>query len=259
MGFKKILLKIYYFSSLSKEKTDYYQEKIREAEWDAIKHYISKNSMFLDVGCGAGYAMLKAQEEFNCNCFGVDPDPGGHGVGRYKEFNKRLNIKKGVSEDLPFQDESFDIIFCSHVLEHVENEKLSLEEMKRVLKPEGTLIIGMPTATMSWISFFTELLFTTHQRLFNLIFGYIPFVKAHKISLINFFLPTSHSFPRAKTILYDFKHYTVKNWREIVGTTFNVKKELLPALYPYPQYIQLFKMRKNVKKSSSVFFIVKKK
>lgn len=258
MKVKQFLLKLYYFSSLSKEKTDYYQRKIRNTEWDAIKQYIPNKSKFLDVGCGAGYSLIKAQEELECLCFGVDPDPGGHGVGRYNELDSELNIKKGVSENLPFEDESFDVVFCSHVLEHVIDEQKSLEEIKRVLKPEGTLIIGMPTATMSWISFFTEYLFTTHQRLFNLLFGYIPFINAKKISIVNFFLPPSHSYPRAKTILYDFKHYKVSNWKKIVEKVFAIKQTLLPALYPYPQYIQLFKMRKNAFKSSSVFFIAKK-
>lgn len=44
-------------------------------------------------------------------------------------------------EAIGFPDNSFDLIICSHVLAHVVNEKEAISEMKRVLKPDGILII----------------------------------------------------------------------------------------------------------------------
>ncbi|MDR2086246.1 MAG: class I SAM-dependent methyltransferase [Dysgonamonadaceae bacterium] len=44
--------------------------------------------------------------------------------------------------DIPFEDESFDYIICFHVLGHVPDEKKAIEEMYRVLKPEGTALIA---------------------------------------------------------------------------------------------------------------------
>jgi len=47
-------------------------------------------------------------------------------------------------EKLDFSDNSFDIIYCSHVLEHVPNDYRAIEEIKRVLKPDGCAIIIVP-------------------------------------------------------------------------------------------------------------------
>jgi SAM-dependent methyltransferase len=49
--------------------------------------------------------------------------------------------------DLPFEDDSFDLIFSSNVLEHVEQLDVAFNEMKRVLAPGGVMIHSMPTGT----------------------------------------------------------------------------------------------------------------
>ena len=181
---KKLLLKIYYFGNLSKDKIEENQERIRQVEWDALKKYIPAKSKFLDVGCGTGYAMRKATDELACKSFGVDPDPGAHGVGRYSDNSTLgLSIKKGFAEKIDYEDETFDVVYCSHVLEHVNDEQQSLNEMKRVLKKGGVLIIGMPTFNMAWVNFYTDFLFTTHHRIFNVIFQFFPFIKTSTITL----------------------------------------------------------------------------
>ena len=43
--------------------------------------------------------------------------------------------------DIKFGNDKFDIIICSHVLAHVQDERIAIEEMKRVLKPEGFILI----------------------------------------------------------------------------------------------------------------------
>lgn len=45
---------------------------------------------------------------------------------------------------LPFADESFDYICCSHVLEHVPDDRLALAEMRRILRPGGMVLICVP-------------------------------------------------------------------------------------------------------------------
>jgi hypothetical protein len=58
--------------------------------------------------------------------------------------------------------------------------------------------------------------------------------------------------------LYDLMHYRIENWKRTIESVFTIKKIILPALYPYPQYRQFFNMKLNGKKSSSVFFICTK-
>lgn len=255
--FKKWLLSIYTWPILPKEKANQYQMIARNNEWEAIQPYIKKGGKFLDVGCGSGYSMKRAKFDCNCNVFGIDPDPGGHGVGREgSKFDVGIEIiTKGVSENLPFEDNSFDVVYSSHVLEHVKSEVKSLKEMKRVLKKNGVLIIGMPTSRMAYINWFTQILFLTHIKIVSFLFSWA--FKTSKYQWWEIFIPASHSFPNL-TILYDVRHYKVKNWKRIVKQEFTIKEQLLPALYPYPEFRQLFKLKKNKKSSSSVFFICKK-
>lgn len=259
MGIKSVLLKIYNWGFLSKDKVDANQKRIREVEWEAVRPYIPENSKFLDVGCGAGYSMKMACEDLHCQCTGIDPMPGGHGVGRYASLDESLDIVQGVSENIPFEDGSFDVVYSSHVLEHVGDESKALQEMKRVLRDDGVLIIGMPTAYMAHINNISQIIFTSHQRFFNVLFGWIPFITTGKTHFVNMFVPVSHSYPRAKTIFYDMRHYRIKKWQQTVETEFLVEQVLRPARYPYPEYRQLFGMKRNARQTSSVFFVCRKK
>ena len=253
-----ILGNIIYSTISSKEKIEKYQQLIRDEEWKWLRQEIPRDSKLLDVGCGSGYAMNLATEDLNCECIGVDPDPGAHGVGRYlKSLIKDESILKGFSENLPFENSKFDIVFSSHVLEHVNDEKQSLREMKRVLKDEGLLIIGMPTSSMALISLFSILIFTTHIKIYE--FFRFFFTKEIFNNFVKIFRIQSHSFPRAKTIYYDLIHYRISNWKKIVSKEFEIIKVVKPCLYPYPDYPQWFNPKHTVLGSSSVFFICKKK
>ena len=248
---------IFWFPISSKNKIEKYQERIRQLEWNSIFEYVPKNARFLDVGCGAGYSLLKAKTELNCDVIGIDPEPGAHGVGRYTSDDwKNLPIIKGYSENLPFEENSFDLVYSSHVLEHVSSEEKSLAEMKRVLKPGGVLIIGMPTAAMSWVALISAWIFTTHISVYNFIRSIGT--KNLKSNFARIFLPNSHSFPSSKYVIYDLNHYRISNWKKTLNKTFFIEKIITPGLYPYPDYLQWFPIIKINKLSSSVFFICKK-
>lgn len=254
---KKFLLSIYTWPLLSKQKANNYQMIARNKEWESIQNFIKTKGEFLDVGCGAGYSMKRASNDCECNVYGIDPDPGGHGVGREgSNFDVGIeNIQEGVSENIPFDSSSFDVVYSSHVLEHVESEEKSLQEMKRVLKDDGVLIIGVPTATMAYINWFTQALFTTHIKVFSILFQKL--INTGKYRWWEVFVPVSHSFPD-RSLLYDVRHYKIKNWEKTISKEFTIKQTILPALYPYPEYRQFFKLRKFRKYSSSVFFICTK-
>lgn len=58
-------------------------------------------------------------------------------------------MKKEDITNLSFPDNSFDIIFCSHVLEHVEDDQKAMGELRRVLKPSGFALVGVPIKNTS--------------------------------------------------------------------------------------------------------------
>jgi len=55
-----------------------------------------------------------------------------------------LNVVKGTLEEAHYPDNYFDVITMNHVFEHVYNSSDTMKELKRILKPNGTLIIAVP-------------------------------------------------------------------------------------------------------------------
>ncbi len=58
-------------------------------------------------------------------------------------FDKRADIKLDIT-DISLPDESEDIVFCNHVLEHVSDPSRALSELRRIIRKGGTLIISFP-------------------------------------------------------------------------------------------------------------------
>jgi len=97
----------------------------------------------LDVGSGMGFFSIFLAT----NGFGVSAiEPDGELIERCKDnfkiMNISCNVKKGVAEEIPYNDNMFDGVFASSVLEHVADWKESLKEMTRVLKPGGILYVS---------------------------------------------------------------------------------------------------------------------
>ena len=92
----------------------------------------------LDVGCGTGFILNLAKRK-GFDVHGVDPSLGMLEKARenYGLLNGELQVASG--EDLPYQDESFDVLLATGSLVHVSNLEPTAKEMVRVLKPGGVL------------------------------------------------------------------------------------------------------------------------
>ena len=117
-------------------------ERYRSAS-EIVKSKISldENSKILDVGCGEG----------SMSYFLKDVNPQWTGVEVWKERAElcrslgydvhELDLNK---TDFPFEDNQYEVVFASHVLEHLARLDLAVQEMARVLKPGGLLMIATP-------------------------------------------------------------------------------------------------------------------
>jgi len=90
-------------------------------------------------GCGLGSYMLRLQTDQNVT------------VGLDVEFERTLEahlknerILCGVGEQLPFPDESFDLVLSNEVIEHVQSDREAVREIVRTLKPGGRLVLFCP-------------------------------------------------------------------------------------------------------------------
>jgi SAM-dependent methyltransferase len=102
-----------------------------------------KPGKMLDVGCGTGWFMFEMRKQ-GWDVHGVEISAAAADVGRKAAG---LNIFSGTLEEAKFPDDSFDYIRSNHSFEHISNPGPTLDEIHRILKPGGKLMIGVPNVT----------------------------------------------------------------------------------------------------------------
>jgi len=112
---------------------------VREFELNSIFNHFPINSdiSILELGAGTGYQLSKIQKRYN-NVIGIDIDTSSYSdlYGNVITYNGKV---------LPFKDESFDVIFSSHVMEHISDLGNYNKEISRVLKDNGRVIHVLPS------------------------------------------------------------------------------------------------------------------
>ncbi len=157
-----------------------------------------ENKTALDVGCREGI-QTKWLESKGYNVASID-------IEKEYEHCQVINVDEG----LPFETNTFDLIWCSEVIEHLENPKASIEEFKRVVKPGGKIIMTTPNSYF-WLYKIAKLFGKTprdlqnktHKHFFSekhikeiaptgMVRGYFPYmIKKFTINkAINFLSPT---------------------------------------------------------------------
>lgn len=96
---------------------------------------ITNESKILDVGCGIATVLhiLEGKK------YGIDPL--GEEYKKIYKYPEDLNIRKGFAEEIPFENEMFDFVFCSNALDHATNPELALKEINRVLNKNGYFVL----------------------------------------------------------------------------------------------------------------------
>src|ERR1700687_1559841 len=105
-----------------------------------VRGYLTPDSRVLDLGCGRGGVVELFWRDVKLAA-GLDPDSPSLTEHRAQG----MPILRGVGEHLPFAGESFDLVVCLWVLEHVREPLAVLREVARVLRPGGHLLFLPPT------------------------------------------------------------------------------------------------------------------
>lgn len=93
----------------------------------------------LDIGCGVG-DFLHTMEQHGWDCTGVEPSEDAKVIAKKRIKGQLLSSEE--QENLP--DSSFDIITMWHVLEHVDDIRWQIQQLHRLCKPGGRIIIALP-------------------------------------------------------------------------------------------------------------------
>ena len=111
-----------------------------------IRKYIKQQSpnSILDVGCGSGY-LISFLDQLTCKTqiVGIDVEPPELDELIYKK-NNNIKFLKGKVDNLlkNFEENSFETVFCTHFLEHIENPEYVIRELRRICSK--TLILICP-------------------------------------------------------------------------------------------------------------------
>ena len=97
----------------------------------------------LDVGCGTGNLLSLINTRYDTQIAGVDLTPKMLNIARIK-LGDDADLKVADSEDLPFEDNKFDMVICTDSFHHYPHPENVLKEIRRVLELDGMIIIADP-------------------------------------------------------------------------------------------------------------------
>lgn len=101
-----------------------------------INSYQPLKGRILDIGAGTGDFLLECKNQ-NWEILGIEPNDKAKGIAVGKGIKFGDTIEK-------LESNSFDVITMWHVLEHVPDVEHQVAELKRLLKPSGTIIVAVP-------------------------------------------------------------------------------------------------------------------
>ncbi len=125
------------------EKGIYNDTTIEHLHRYAIAMDFAKGKHVLDVACGDGYGS-NLLAKVATSVIGIDNKSTVISEARSKYKATNLRFENGNIEHLPVSENSIDLVTCFETLEHTSEHEKAMVEIKRVLKPDGLLLISTP-------------------------------------------------------------------------------------------------------------------
>lgn len=201
----KIIHRFDEFCSIFPEEINSYDFRVK-----AVLEFLGgpSNKKILDLGCGKGRFSRKIKDYGFLNIIGVDPSIELIKIA--EKNNKDIKFIQASATGMPFKNNEFDFLICVETLEQIPNTEKAIQEMARVLKPGGKVLVIDKNILSLHPSYFVPTFFwkifleNTNKAFYskNFVFKvkyFIPW-KLNKI-FKKYFLKTKISFIRSEFII----------------------------------------------------------
>lgn len=124
-----------------------YTQLFCSLQQDQVLNHLKDNATICDCGIGTAAFSLALAQVVNAkiNVVGVDIAP--EMLQKAQQFLTQAGIQSQLCQSdvntLPFSDNTFDLMLCAHMLEHLQNPAQGLQEMVRVLRPGAPIILSV--------------------------------------------------------------------------------------------------------------------
>lgn len=151
----------------------------------ALARPFCEGKIVLDVACGEGYGSYLLKMWGAKQIEAVDIDSEAIEKASIMFSNENINYMCQNAEKLPYADNSFDLIVSLETIEHLDNPDKFLLELRRVIKPDGTIILSCPNDPYYYDRANTSNPF--HKQKYNF-FEFKEFVEQYLGSHVQYFL-----------------------------------------------------------------------
>jgi ubiquinone/menaquinone biosynthesis C-methylase UbiE len=113
----------------------------KEVWRSALEPYLGRVTRVLDVGSGTGRFTVLLAQWFGATVIGIEPANGMRKIAAVEGQHSNGSYVGGCAEQLPFKASSFDVALLSNVYHHISDRRSSAEELSRVLRAGGWVLI----------------------------------------------------------------------------------------------------------------------
>lgn len=99
--------------------------------------FVDSASKILEVGCTNGFTSLEVTRTIGCEVIGVDINENSLRNAQERVNRERVSFMKGSAYDLPFEDESFDLVICGNATSFMDKKDKAISEYFRVVRDWG--------------------------------------------------------------------------------------------------------------------------
>ncbi len=184
---------------------------VRRIEWRIVLSWLDLKGQekVLDVACGTGILDLKIAE-MGCEVYGIDiSEDSIKAANRFAQQEDVIcQFKVSNAEAIPYHDDYFDKIYSNCSLEHFQDDVQALNEMRRVLKPNGLLVLTVDSLSYPGVKESDK---ARHRKEFAVVNYYTDKELRRKIETVGFEIIAS------KYYLNSFVSHIVYWWSMYLG------------------------------------------